>query len=452
MLRVYRSPLRRYGSGMAQPIAFTPPRLSSRSTGPVRRRILFYLPGYDPNAGRRYRTLFVREIHRYAKYFSIKPPQISRAVMCQDGQVQTWTVEAGIGEGRTHTSYEILLWDDIVRCDMARPHLTGAWLNALALLHVAATGTLFRLYRASWKCGNVILYPFTMTLLLPAAVLLLAAASHGVLSVSLGLPAEIAITLGLWAGLYLIWKSAPWLERAFLWQLMHDWVFNWQHARGRRADYSARLNAFADHALSRIREAQADEVLLVGHSTGALTAVELAARLLARDERLGCEGPALSLLTVGSSLPIVAMQPSARVTRAEIKSLVISQRLVWVDYQAPQDWMNFPGFNPVHDLGLGVPLAEAANPVIRSAKFREIIGPETYRQIRARPFRMHFQFLMANEHAGAFDIFALSLGNQCLRDRLIGDKALPLGGAGVQVQAGPPVGSGDRRNEAGLPL
>ncbi|MGH1574918.1 hypothetical protein ACRAWG_35120 [Methylobacterium sp. P31] len=173
-----------------------------------------------------------------------------------------------------------------------------------------------------------------------------------------------------------------------------------------------------------------DEIMLVGHSTGALTAVEVAARLLARDDELGRDGPALSLLTLGSSLPIVAMQPGAHSTRAEIKGLMTSQRLVWVDYQAPQDWLNFPGFDPSRDLRLRVPQAQIANPVIRSAKFREIISPETYREISTRPFRMHFQFLMANDFASSYDFFAITLGSQCLRDRVLTENTSSLGDSG----------------------
>ncbi len=49
---------------------------------PVARRILFYLPGYDPDGEHRYRTLFLREIRRYARIFGIRSrgfPAPSRA-------------------------------------------------------------------------------------------------------------------------------------------------------------------------------------------------------------------------------------------------------------------------------------------------------------------------------------------------------------------------------------
>lgn len=422
---------------MPKRITFTPWQGSHKPAPSVERRILFYVPGYDPDAERRYRALFVRELRRYAKRFRIRMPLVGRSVTLDDQKGQTWTIDMEDGQIRTRTDYVVLLWSDLVRRDMARSYSISAWRNAVALLRVVANGTLARLYRANWKCGNVILYPFVMSLLLLAGGLGISLLSHGFLGGGMGLPSWIALLAGLGIGLCGLRMAAPRLNGAFLWQLMHDWIFHCEHAGGQRPDYRQRIDEFAEHVLSRVRRSEYDEVLIVGHSTGGLMAVELAARLLARDDRIGTDGPALSLLTLGSSLPIVALQPRAGATRAAVERLVKSRRLVWVDYQAPQDWMNFPGFNPIRDLPLGVDEDETANPIIRSAKFSEIIDAQTYRQIRLRPFRMHFQFLMANDRAGVFDIFALSLGNQRLRDRVLEDDSTPLGISRFRPFAGP---------------
>ncbi len=422
-------PERRRHPVRAKPIAFTPPLAAREPTGPIARRVLFYVPGYDPDSERRYRALFMREIRRYAKGFGVAMPKIGRPAASECGNRQTWTVETG--GGATRTQYELLLWSDLVRRDMRKPYMVGACLNVWATLNVAANGTLARIYRANWKCGNVILYPFVMSFLLLAILLVASFAGHGVLRHGLGLPTEIALLAGIIAACFGLKLLAPRLDRAFLWQMMHDCTFHWRHACGKRPDYEARLDAFAAHMLARIRESEADEVMIVGHSTGGLTAVELADRLLAKDPTLGETGPVLSLLTLGSSLPTVALQPGARATRAAVATLATSRRLTWVDYQAPQDWMNFPGFNPARDLPLGLSEDNVANPIIRSAKFTEIIDAQTYQTIRLRPFRMHFQFLMANDHAGVFDIFALTLGPKSLRDRVLGEDASLLGAPAV---------------------
>ncbi|WP_245930741.1 alpha/beta hydrolase [Methylobacterium radiodurans] len=428
---------------MPKSIGFTPPLLSVREALPVRRRVLFYVHGYDPEADRRYRALFMRELRLYAKRFGIAFPRVSRTALDPSGTVQTWTVEHEGEAGRVTTTYNVLLWHDLVRADMARPYLVGACLNVLAFLHVALSGALFRMYRASWKCGNVILYPTLVAGMLPCLAIGLGLLAAGLIEAGLIGPAWLAPVFGAACGILALRLVIPRLDRTFLWQLMNDWVFAWQQAMGRRADYQTRLDTFADLICTEIRSADADEVMLVGHSSGALTAVEIAARVLQRDDALGREGSILSLLTLGSSLPIVAMQPAAAPIRAAIASLLTSQRLVWVDYQAPQDWMNFPGFEPARDLRLRVPPLQATNPIVRSAKFRDIIDTQTYERIKKHPFRMHFQFLMANEFPGVFDIFALTLGDQRMPDRVLDENAAPLRSPEARVVAAIPAGGLD---------
>ncbi|GLS46349.1 alpha/beta hydrolase [Methylobacterium brachythecii] len=402
----------------------------SKQSASVRRRHVFYCPGYDPESRTRYRLLFVRELLRHAKCFGEAKPQISRASLSADGLVQSWTVTAS---GGVETSYDVLLWDDLVARDTARSRFVSVALLVIGTLHALIRGKLFTFYRLNWKYGNVILYPFVLLLLLGAATALVALVVHAHLgdwyAHSLGMPPWATIPLGILVGLGWIRAMEAFLNRAFFWQILNDWVFNWQHGQGRRPDYEARLDVFVDHLVARLAAFAGagealDEILIVGHSTGGLTAVEVAARLLARDPEIGAQGPVLSLATLGSGLPLVAVQPQAVRVRADIASLVTSRRVAWIDYVAPQDWMNFPRFNPLHDLDLPIEAGSPiVNPTIRSARFREIIAEETYRKVRLRPFRMHFQFLMSNDRRGAYDFFAMTLGPETLHQRGLADWA-----------------------------
>ena len=419
---------------MRNSLSFTPPDLQEARLEPVRRRIVFYIPGYDPEARTRYRLLFVREWTRYTKRFGGGRREISRAELSQDGLVQSWTVSAPEQGDGAETRYDVLLWDDIVARDFARSRFLSVALLVAGTLQTILSGLLFRFYRLSWKYGNVILYPFVMVILLAALSVAIAVTVHAHLGDwfghSLGLPLWVSLPLGVIAGLVWIKAIEAFLNRVFFWQLLNDWVFNWQHGQGWRPDYERRLDAFAGHILSRLAARSAagetaDEVMIVGHSSGGLTAVEVAARVLARDAEIGTSGASLSLATLGSGLPLVAMQPAAVRLRSEIARLVTERRLVWCDFHAPQDWMNFPGFNPLHDLDLGLGGAPVANPLIRSARFRDLLCPETYRRVRFRPFRMHFQFLLANERPGAYDFFAMTLGPQRLREQVLAPAACP---------------------------
>ncbi|WP_342153611.1 alpha/beta hydrolase [Methylorubrum sp. SB2] len=422
---------------MSTSFSHTPPGVPEPRPGRVARRHVFYVPGYDPEARSRYRLLFVRELTRYAKVFGQAKREIGRAELVPlsgdpggEPLVQAWRVAAHPQTDGADTTYEVLLWDDIVGRDFARSKIASSGLLLAGTADTLVRGLFVAFYRLHWKYGNVILYPFVMLLMLAAVAGAVAYAVHAALgeggALGLGLPALVTVPAGLVVGLALLAAMEAALNRIFFWQLLNDWVFNWQHGQGWRPDYERRLDAFADHALARLaaltqEETPPDEILIVGHSSGALTAVETAARMLARAPGLGGpEGPNLGLVTLGSGLPLVALQPRARRLRAEIAGLVTSRNLVWVDYGAPQDWMNFPGFNPSAELDLGLPPgAVVANPIIRSARFREIISPETYKRVRFRPFRMHFQFLMANDLPGEYDFFDMTLGPRRLLDRVL---------------------------------
>ncbi|MBY0258024.1 alpha/beta hydrolase [Methylobacterium sp.] len=413
---------------MTSSFDYTPPSLADGVPGAVRRRHVFYVPGYDPEGSSRYRMLFVRELTRYAKRFGEPKPSITRATMNADETVQSWRVAAQPTTGGAETSYDVLLWDDIVRNDFRRLRLVSVALLVVGTLQAITSGMMVRFYRLNWKYGNVILYPLLMVVLLALCTVAIAAFVHAHLGTgfahSLGWPLWATIPAGLVIGLAWVKAMEALLNRIFFWQLLNDWVFNWQHGRGSRPDYERRLDLFADHVLARCTALAEsgdipDEIMILGHSSGALTAVEVAARVLARDPDLGRTAPTLALVTLGSGLPLVALQPRVDRLRGEIATLVTSRRLVWVDFQAPQDWMNFPGFNPVRDLDLNLRGRPAANPLVRSARFREIISAETYMKVRWRPFRMHFQFLLSNDQRGYYDFFAMTLGPQRLRERVL---------------------------------
>lgn len=447
---------------MLKPVSHTPPGLPDPRPSVVARRHVFYLPGYDPEARSRYRLLFVRELTRYAKVFGQTRREIGRAeagtlLTTAEGAaraadthasllkaplVQSWRIGAHAETGGAETTYEVLLWDDLVTGDFARSKFLSVLLACLA--YAVQAGLLIRFYRLNWKFGNVILFPLVTILIVAAAAAGIAFAAQAVLgegALGLPLPALAMVPVGLLAGTALFAAAGPMLNRAFFWQLVNDWVFKWQYGRGARDDYERRLDAFADHVLARLRavdrRSRPDEILIVGHSSGAPTAVDVAARVISRDPRLGeSDGPSLGLVTLGSALPLMALKPRARALRAGIARLVTCRRLVWVDYFAPQDWMNFPGFNPAGDLDLGLaPGTIVANPCVRSARFRDIISPETYAKVRYRPFRMHFQFLMSNDRPGEYDYFDMILGPRRLLDRVLDAEAEEDAGKAMPAHA-----------------
>ena len=71
--------------------------------------------------------------------------------------------------------------------------------------------------------------------------------------------------------------------------------------------------------------------------------------------------------------------------------------------------MNFYPFDPIAGHGIDVGAARR-NPTIVPVRFREIIKPEHYNRFRWKFFRVHFQFVMANERPHAYDFFMIVCG------------------------------------------
>jgi hypothetical protein len=51
-------------------------------------------------------------------------------------------------------------------------------------------------------------------------------------------------------------------------------------------------------------------------------------------------------------------------------------------------------------------------------RFRDIIKPENYNRFRWKFFRVHFQFVMANERPHPYDFFMIVCGPVPLRERM----------------------------------
>ncbi|MFN6980003.1 MAG: hypothetical protein ACK4OP_17870 [Gemmobacter sp.] len=96
----------------------------------VRRRRVFYIPGYDPFHPRRYRELYRKEGAAQAAMSGY-----ALAVRARAGQGYGWHVRAEIDGARVETEFEVLTWSDIVRASMAQG-LGATYLQMLAVIGV----------------------------------------------------------------------------------------------------------------------------------------------------------------------------------------------------------------------------------------------------------------------------------------------------------------------------
>jgi len=383
----------------------------------VKQRLVFYCHGYDPEADSRYRRLFVTAFSQLSRRFDIKR-SVGPVVRDEGVPADRWTVAAAGRDWQTETIYEVLRWDDLVKRDAGRSWAVRLPLLAGAMAEALRSGVLRRLFRLNRPFALFVIYPWAMLAGCVAGGLLL---GYGAASlVSLARPLGPAACWGIAAvvALGFLRAARTRLVRAHVYHLLDGWIFTWRQATGRDAAFGTRQDRFVRHVVDRVRASDADEVLIVGHSTGSTIACELVARALALDPGFATRGPSVALLTIGSCLPVVAFVRTARRLRCDIARLATTEALLWVEYQAPQDALNAFGFDPVRDLELDVGGAAAINPRLRSARFKETLLPANYRRMRYNFFRMHFQFLAANDVPGEYDYLMIACGPVSLAERI----------------------------------
>ncbi|MEX0319745.1 MAG: hypothetical protein AB3N21_17450 [Ruegeria sp.] len=380
----------------------------------VRRRRVFYIPGYDPIHPRRYRELYRSEGAAQAKISGYEIDLKSKSGQGPYG----WHVTSTQDGVTTETDIEALVWSDIVRQSMSNSiPATYLQLARTAWIYVVS-GALWRLMRL--RKGPVIaaLYPVGMLLLqLALAVLAGWAVAAIVMLAELWLPKAPSRVIGLMAGLGVAVLILRWFRardgKLFAYYLMHDYAYSAQSGGANPPELEARMAEFGD-LIAGALAGDADEVLVVGHSSGAHLGVSVLADLI-RAGRVPADGPTLGFLSLGQVVPMVSFLPRAHRLRADLHYLCTREELAWVDVSAPGDGCAFALCDPVTVTGVA---ADGKRwPLVFSAAFTQTLSPDRWAELRWRFFRLHFQYLCAFDQPGDYDYFRITAGPLTLAER-----------------------------------
>ncbi|WP_106744348.1 hypothetical protein [Yoonia maritima] len=395
----------------------------------VKRRRVFHIPGYDPIPPRRYRELYRTESEAQA---AISGYEIDVQARSSD-KTFGWTVNAHIDDRDVAARVDVLVWSDIVRDSMAQSIPATYWqLFQTAWIYIS-TGTLRRLM---WmRKGPVIaaLYPVGMLLLQLFAAVFIGRVIGGAVQSGLmwiGALAESAIVADsvgwfAWGVRYILWAAVVivllrWFKskdgRLFAYYLMHDYAFSARSYGAIPAALDERMTEFGD-TIAEAFLGNVDEVLIVGHSSGAHLAVSILADLI-RAGRVPADGPKLAFLSLGHVVPMVSFLPRARRLRTDLAYLSAQNQLTWVDVTAPGDGCCFALCDPVGVTGVSPPGKHW--PLVISAAFTQSLTPARWKALRWRFFRLHFQYLCAFDQPKDYDYFQITAGPVTLQDRYAG--------------------------------
>jgi hypothetical protein len=308
-----------------------------------------------------------------------------------------WRVVASGPNWRVETEYRLVRWDDVIEAAGRRPMWRRIPLGLVAFCDFVVSGTLWGYLRTNWRYAGFFLYPFLLFAALAAAATLPAILVAQVVGSTLA---------GVLAGVLSLAVLLQWPgRRLYLHLLFDDWIFSRGYIRRGDPVLGARLECIAHEVGKAARNGDADEILIVGHSLGAVLAVDLLDRALGFDPMLGRNGARVALLSIGSSILKIGLHPGATRFRAALERVASAPGVFWAEYQALIDVMNFYKTDPMAALGL-----TAAGPLVRVVRVSHMLDPAAYRRIRRNFFRVHCQFVSANDRRTAYDYFMLLCG------------------------------------------
>lgn len=381
------------------------------------------MPGFDPRPPETYWGLFRRESRLTAARRG-HDIAVSEPVRAADGLSLDWTVTF---DGQT-TRYGLLRWDDIVAARFPRR-------NWRRLVDVPAlwwrlwrSGYVRRFRREARRFSTVILGVHQIYLGLVVLSLALAAAAAATLpeaSRPWSFLAVPPLAYAILAGLMRATRGKP----LYVAHLVDDTTFTHDHGSGAEGRMHARLDALAERI--RAAEGTAPEIVVIGHSSSSFLAIEALDRILARDPDFGRRGTPVSLVTIGSVIPWIALDPRAERVRGALARVAAADAIGWLDVRAEWDWLSVHLRDPL--AASGIPSPGPGRPAAIRVRQEELVAPELLR-LKSRQynlFQTHFQLLMSAIDPAAFDYIAFVAGPEPVH------AAVARAGAGRPREAGP---------------
>lgn len=380
----------------------------------VHRRLVLHVQGYEPHGIGENFASFQREYRRTCDLYGLAGEAGAPTESALTGR---WDATTRGNGWQVETRYSLLRFDDLVRKDMTR----APWWKIVQMYRTVGVavlnGAFGRMLRTNRRFALVSFAPIlliTLWLLIGSFVGILCMN----LVAALGAPELVAKVVGTVTG-FGGFASVLWLSEPLTGLMLRcdEAASIDQYVSGKRPDWSQRLDEFAGAVVDAARNGKADEIVVVGHGFGAVLAINVLGRALARDAGFGRHGARVALLTLGASFPVLGYNPEAKGFRNRLRQLASAPDIDWIDVQSRDDLLSFGPFDPI--AGLDVELgAERRNPRVVVLRFRDLwSGGIPLRCWRVS--RVHRQFLMANERRGAaYDYTLICCGPLDLATRI----------------------------------
>jgi hypothetical protein len=374
---------------------------------PIKKRDVIFVCGYEISRPEGHHRRFAKELPLFEAAWNVKtdlsPPSVD-----EHNHTALWKLRTKGPNWQVETDYRMFWWGDLIAPDFELSNLRRFYVGLLALLDFVFSGALIAYFRTNWRYAFFFLYPYVLMALVGfAGFYLTRRAIGGVVPLAdlLAVIVGFACAFGL-----LLLPPKPF----YVGYLLNDWHFAHDLVHRRRVALDQRFDGFARELVELARNSTADEIVIVGHSLGAVQAIDVVSRAKRLDPEFGKGAVPLRIMTIGSSLLKIGLHPKAAELRAAVEAVSGDPNIYWVEFQAMTDIVNFYKSDPVTDLGL----PPAKNPVVQIVRIKHMLKPETYNGLKRDFFRVHRQFVMGNEQRYFYDYYMVCCGPVSLPQRV----------------------------------
>ncbi|MBL4726374.1 MAG: hypothetical protein JKY83_06820 [Rhizobiaceae bacterium] len=286
-------------------------------------------------------------------------------------------------------------WNDII-ADYEETAYPGNLLsNFPKYLAFFADGTVFKYLRASPRYFGFTIYPLLFIAVFAWFSWLAASILGGPLFVTL--PIALAILL-------VIFRRPG--DRFYLNLSINDWAFARDMVNGVNPKIEARYQEFSEVLAREIMLGKHDEVLIVGHSFGAVWAAMALSKALEENEDLIQEVP-VSFLALGSSIPKIGLARKAGFMRKAIARIMSEQYVFWHEIQTKNDIIAFYKSDPFEQMGITNMVAPYA---IDRVNYKEAMDETRYKTMKRSFYKTHRQYILYQDKRVHFDFMLRCFG------------------------------------------
>ncbi|QHQ34318.1 hypothetical protein [Algicella marina] len=374
---------------------------------PFRRRV-FFVPGFDPRSIGTYGALLKSEGQKYAgDAFEMGRRRSTGPCL------ERWPLTLHHDAQVVQTDYEFFVWRDLISNWMDVGLLeTFRRLVGSGVLYIRS-GTLRRVWQADKKMFACLIYPYWMACVMVAlsiglAWLVAAVFPDGPIGRITGVVAGIMVAI-----IFLRWLRSVDGAHYVFW-LTHYFDFSIRRDLPIHAEIEARRKMLAD-AIAEARASECyDEILIVGHSAGAMQAIHCIADHGVAIANAG--NTPVTVLTVGQNLSLRTLQPAAESERNAVLTVAGQDYFAWIDVSSTKDWISFALLSPVQarDMKHNKPLDK---PLITECNFIDLFDRATLRWSGRNMIRAHFLFFHASKNRAAWNWYDIILGPSLVRER-----------------------------------